>query len=300
MQRNPSAVGERVRAVFAAAGCQGWCHARDLDADNEIGIGEDVPVAAASVFKVQVALELFRQVEEGALAAGQRIALDPRGRTPGPTGISLMRDRVEVSLRDLALLMLTVSDNAATDEILRAVGLDRVKELGRSLGLTATRVRGDTRWILDAIAADCGFPGWEELRAGEAVDPLRLRRALRPENTVSTSARDSTRLLSAIWADEGAPPPACAEVRRLMRLQLTRNRLATGYERSVVVAAKSGSLLGWVRNEVGVVEVPGGGRFAVAVFTVAEEHYRREAEINSAIGAAARMLVESLQGRRGA
>lgn len=38
------------------------------------------------------------------------------GRTPGPIGISLMRDEVSTSVRDLVVAMLTVSDNVATDE----------------------------------------------------------------------------------------------------------------------------------------------------------------------------------------
>jgi Beta-lactamase enzyme family len=60
-------------------------------------------------------------------------------------------------------------------------------------------------------------------------------------------------LLRLIWRDEAGPAEACAQVRRMMARQVTRQRLALGFPRAgVQVAAKSGSLLGVIRNEVGV------------------------------------------------
>ena len=71
-----------------------------------------------------------------------------------------------------------------------------------------------------------------------------------------------------------------------MRRQLTRNRLAAGFGPPARVAAKSGGLLGVVRNEVGVIEYPGADVYAAAVFTRAEQD-SDERLVNAAIGAAA-------------
>ncbi len=72
--------------------------------------------------------------------------------------------------------------------------------------------------------------------------------------------------------------------------------MALGFPRAgVQVAAKSGSLLGIIRNEVGVISLPGGHRYAVAVFTRADRPYRNEHEINAAIGTAAAQAIEYLR-----
>jgi len=77
---------------------------------------------------------------------------------------------------------------------------------------------------------------------------------------------------------------------------VTRQRLALGFPRAgTQVAAKSGSLLGIIRNEAGVITYPDGRRYAVAVFTRAAVPWEREHEINAAIGAAAAHAVDFLR-----
>ncbi|GAA1419517.1 hypothetical protein GCM10009601_16460 [Streptomyces thermospinosisporus] len=76
-----------------------------------------------------------------------------------------------------------------------------------------------------------------------------------------------TRLLAAVWRDEAGTAEHCAATRRLLALQVWPHRLASGFPfDDVHVAGKTGTLP-TVRNEVGVVEYPDGGRDAVAVFT---------------------------------
>ena len=73
----------------------------------------------------------------------------------------------------------------------------------------------------------------------------------------------------------------------MMSRQVTRQRLALGFPRSgIQIAAKSGSLLGVIRNEIGVITMPDGQRYAAAVFTRADRPWDNEHEINAAIGTA--------------
>jgi beta-lactamase class A len=62
-----------------------------------------------------------------------------------------------------------------------------------------------------------------------------------------------------------------------------------------VVAAKSGSLVGVVRNEAGVIEYPGGRGYAAAVFAQARRPWQDDAAINEAIGTAAATAVGQLR-----
>jgi beta-lactamase class A len=296
-----------IEAEFSRAGCRGCLSVLAVDGTGEAALDADVPMVAASVFKVLVALEFFRQADAGRLDPAERVRLRSGERTLGPTGFSTFTDDVEASLRDLARMMLVVSDNAATDVLLDRVGLDAVNATTAALGLTGTVVAASLRDLLASIGHDLGFPGWQQLQDA-ANDPQAspeyvadLRRqlvtisALTPEQTTRTTARDMAALLRLIWRDEAGPASACAQVRRLMAEQVTRHRLATGFPAEVKVAAKGGSLLGVVRNEVGVVEYPDGARYAVTVFTRADEPFRNENEINAAVGSAAARAVAWLR-----
>ncbi len=173
--------------------------------------------------------------------------------------------------------MLTISDNAATDELIALVGTDRINRLTAQLGLTGTRITSDLGTMLDELAGEAGFndypalaahdpaagpPSWQQVQQrvheGAVLDPAR---------GWCTTAADTVGLLQAIWMDTAAAPAACAAVRRGMARQLTRHRIASGFDPEVMVAAKSGGLMGLVRNEAGVVTLPDQRRYAVAVFT---------------------------------
>jgi beta-lactamase class A len=149
--------------------------------------------------------------------------------------------------------------------------------------------------MLEKLAVDSGFENWAAAATADSYDPDRVRRALAPDRTTHTSPRDSTTLLSAIWTDTAGPPQACAEVRRMMGHQLTRDRIAAGFPRSVRVSAKSGGLLGFVINEIGVVELTNGTRYAIAIFTTTSESSKYYSQINAAIGMAARDAVAWLE-----
>jgi beta-lactamase class A len=84
--------------------------------------------------KIQVALAVERAIASEVLNGAEARLLVPERRTSGPTGISLMRDQVTMSLRDLAVAMLTIGDDAATDELINVVGLEAINLLAPELG----------------------------------------------------------------------------------------------------------------------------------------------------------------------
>jgi beta-lactamase class A len=120
--------------------------------------------------------------------------------------------------------------------------------------------------------------------------------ALDPTRGWSTTAADTVRLLQAIWTDTAAAPAACTAVRHAMAQQLTRHRIAAGFGPDVSVAAKSGGLMGLVRNEAGVVTLPDQQRYAVAVYTrSAPDTTTDPARIDAGIGQIASELINELR-----
>ncbi|HEY9291126.1 MAG TPA: serine hydrolase [Microlunatus sp.] len=278
--------------------------ATKIGAEQILGHRESAPVTPASVMKVQVALAASLAMESGRIDGRHRVRLDQRTRTPGPVGLSLMDDPAELSLRDLQVLMMTISDNVATDAVIRAVGLPEINDLTRRLGLTNTRVTDDLQSMLDGMAVDVGFEDYAALVAhdpatagppnhAELTARIVHSAALDPARGSRTTAADMVRLLSRIWTDEVGSAAAAARVRRLMRNQLTRHRIASGFGPGVQIAAKSGGLMGIVRHEVGVVTEPDAGSYAIAIFTRREPGSPTEPkDIDAAIGRLAARLVE--------
>lgn len=106
-------------AVFdAGAGC-----------DFLAGSGLDGPVPIASAFKLWVLDALARRVADGGLDWSQPVTIsdelrsDPSGETyPLPTG-------TEVTVRHLAEVMISISDNTATDHLIDLVGRSAIEEV---------------------------------------------------------------------------------------------------------------------------------------------------------------------------
>lgn len=294
-----------IEPLFARAGCRGQLCVQSLDGIDEVAVAADELVVSASVFKVSVALEVETQFVDGRLDPQERVMLSANARTLGPTGFSLFEDDVEVSLRDLVVAMLTVSDNSATDALLERVGIDAVNTSSTGLGLTSTVIAADLRTMIDSIGQDAGFSDWASMTAwssqpqpqsevDQATRRMLAASALTPSRATRTTPRDMASLLRLIWSDQAGPAPACQRVRVLMGKQLTRHRLAAAFPPPARVAAKSGSLVGVVRNEIGVVEHPNGRGYAAAVFTQAHQPWQGEAAINNAIGAAAAAAVNAI------
>jgi beta-lactamase class A len=292
--------GAAVTAAFARAGVDGWLHAADIDGDAagdavdaEVAVGADEPVALASVFKLPLLVALHRAAEQGRLRLDQPAEV-PVDRTPGVTGLAVMSDPAVLSLRDLALLMMTVSDNAAADVLLGHVGFDGVRAALADLGLRHTAVTASSGDIGTTLAGDVARSGLGLAgHLGDDAGAVAAFRTLDPDLGNRSTARDMTGLLARIWRDTAAGPAACADMRRLLRLQVSRQRLAGGFPADVRVAGKTGTLLN-LRSEVGVVELPDRRRYAVAVFTRSHRATPVDPAADAVIGAVARIAVDHM------
>lgn len=126
----------------------------DLSSGDHFLLHEDEVFAQASSIKITVLASLYLQAEQGKLKLTdlytvQTSDLVPdsdimNGLTPGVT---------RVTLRDLATMMVAVSDNAATNVLIDRVGMPNVNAMLDSLGLTHTRLR---RKMMDLQAAKEG------------------------------------------------------------------------------------------------------------------------------------------------
>ena len=114
----------------------------DLTTGDHHFLHEDEVFAQASSIKIAVLANLYLQAQQGKLKLTdlytvQSSDLVPdsdimNGLTPGVT---------RITLRDLATMMVAVSDNSATNVLIDRVGMQNVNAMLDSLGLTHTRLR---------------------------------------------------------------------------------------------------------------------------------------------------------------
>jgi beta-lactamase class A len=292
-------ITEEIDAVFTRAGASARFHAIDLASTKEVGIEPDELVVTASVFKVPVLVELMRRGFLGELDLTERVVVPASRRTMGPTGLSVMLDDLEISVRDLAFFMMSVSDNTATDVLMERLGGPTPINLTMvALGLPNTVLTGDCEVLLRELLEDLGVNDGrdDEDISIATMPPARFAhcRSLIAAKTNRTTPREMTTLLRLIWEDAIGAPGAGPECRRILGLQVWPHRLSSGFPDGVKLSAKTGTLPG-IRNEAGVIEYADGGRYAVAAFTTAESYASQQPSIDAAIGTAARLAVDHLR-----
>jgi beta-lactamase class A len=126
----------------------------DLTTGDQVVLHENEVFAQASSIKIAVLAELYRQVEQGKLKLTDLYTVQASdlvadsdimgGLTPGLT---------RVTLRDLATMMVAVSDNSATNVLIDRLGMENVNALLDSQGLSHTRLH---RKMMDLEAAKQG------------------------------------------------------------------------------------------------------------------------------------------------
>ncbi|MFH9765408.1 serine hydrolase [Streptomyces microflavus] len=295
--RRGGGVDRTIRSLFDDAGVRGWLHVAELDRPSaHVALDPDEQVPMGSVYKVPLMTAFCRLAEAGRIDPSHRLTLETADRVPGPTGLSILRDPVTMSLRDLVVQMMSVSDNTAAHAVLRAVGPEAVDRVCADLGLPHTRIHGGVVGTFDRLVADTGAgsldAAMDRVADNDTVVPPDV---YDPAYKASSTPADIARLLRAIWTDEAASPGSCSFMRAAMGTQAWAHRLASGFPYDdVTVYGKTGTF-GSMRHEAGVVELADGSVYTAVVFTQAARADKKLPRADAVIGAVARVAVEELR-----
>ena len=129
-------------------------YGKDLEAGDLCAYHADTPVVAASVIKLPILVEAFRQARDGLLSMDEAFSIRPEQKMPSCGALTYLHDGLTVTLRDLCVLMIIVSDNTAANLLMDRLGMDAVNAGMRALGLKETTLR---RKLFDEAASARGI-----------------------------------------------------------------------------------------------------------------------------------------------
>lgn len=119
---------------------------KNLVTGFEYGVLEEDVYDAASVIKLPLFLHVLTKCYEGEMSLDDRIVTEQSDKVPSCGALNMFTGAVEADLRTLCRLMICISDNTATNRLLRHCGMEEVEQGFIAMGLTKTKIR---RFLFD-------------------------------------------------------------------------------------------------------------------------------------------------------
>lgn len=231
--------------------------AKSLTTGTEFLYNADDLFFTASTFKVPLLVGFYSQVELGNIGLNDRVEITEDSKVAGTGVIKEMAPGMKVTFRDLAKLMIIISDNTATDIIYNRVGKDYLHKLLFSLGMVKTKIPMTTRELLcNIVGLDPydHFVTWttvqEKLRNKEFVAEAE---GFKEATSDVSSPREMANLLEMIERREIVSTTACNEMLDILKRQQLRELLPKKLPTlGTSVAHKTGGYHG-IQCDVGVV-----------------------------------------------
>ncbi len=103
---------------------------------------ENKEYESASCIKLYILIEYYRQVDEKIVLEETLIEYKKEDVLPGVNSgiIQLLHDRIALTTKDLATLMIVYSDNIATNKLIELLGINNINDTIQKLGLTKTKL----------------------------------------------------------------------------------------------------------------------------------------------------------------
>ena len=204
----------------------------DLDTGNYIDINGEKRFAAASTIKFPLLVALFQEIDAGRIKLTDKLVMR-RDLKVGESGIMQYKPiGTKFSVLETATLMMTISDNTATNLILdRLGGAGKVSQRFRSWGLQNTALRN--------LLPDIG-------------------------GTNTTSSKDLVRLAALVSNNRLLSPTSRNQVLGIMRHVKTNSLLPAGIGQGATIAHKTGTLR-FIIGDAGIIQMPNGKSYLAGV-----------------------------------
>jgi beta-lactamase class A len=218
---------QKLRSIVETSDAVVGIAIKNLVTGEKVFINENVVFPQASSIKIHILAELFHQAEEGKIRLSEVVPLPAVVRVGGSGVLNeLGESSVTMSIRDYAVLMIVLSDNTATNLLIKQVGMENVNRFLQSQGAVKTKLQ---RIMMDVKAA---AEGRENIGTPKEVLMI-LEKLYRGELVSKKSSADMLLILQ---------KPKEGPIR-------------AGVPADIAIANKEGDIEG-VRCDVGIVYLP--------------------------------------------
>lgn len=251
--------------------------AKNLKTGVTVAIDPDIPVQTASVIKLPILTETFRQIKEGKHALTDPITLRKEDQVVGSGILQFLSTPHQLTLQDAVTLMMIVSDNTATNLVIDQVGLKNVNDGISAMGLKST-------YLYKKV-----------YKPAEGPQPPEQKKF----GLGKTTAREMAKVMESIINCDLREKKLCEQMVDIMRNQQYRNMIphyletVDTSEQKSMVADKLGQL-NKVRNDVAAV-FPKQGPIVISAFTYdnKDESWMAENEAELLIAKVAKLIVDT-------
>ena len=188
----------------------------DLTNGKRFDINENFLFPQGSAIKIPILMEVYKQAAEGKFKHTDLLPVKKKQQVGGSGVLKELGDATsQLSIRDLAVLMILVSDNTATNMLIDLVDMENINRTMASLGLSQTMVQ---RPMMDTAA-----------------------RAQGKEN-LSTPA-EAARIMEILYRGEFLDRAACDDMLAILK-KPKRGGINAGLPAEIPVAFKPGGIPG--------------------------------------------------------
>src|SRR5688572_31211434 len=114
----------------------------DIDGKQTFGVNQSLVFPQGSAIKVALLTALYVRHGRGEVDAHKPVWIRAQDRVSGSTILQYLSDNISaMSLHDLAVLMIVLSDNMATNILIDVVGMDHVNRIMSELELPNTKLQ---------------------------------------------------------------------------------------------------------------------------------------------------------------
>ena len=179
---------------------------------------------AASIIKLPILAAIFFLAEERPDLLSQPVLVRDGDKVPGCGALQHITGEQTYDVLSLCRLMITISDNTATNALIRLFGIDALNDVFRTIGLKQTRLN---RLLFDAEAA-----------------------ALGKENLFQM--RECCGLFEQMYAGSCVSPAASEQMLSILKQQQINHKISGQFPPGISVAHKTGEDIG-ITNDIGIV-----------------------------------------------
>lgn len=197
---------------------------KNLVTGQTFGVCDDEVFGAASVMKLPLHLLILQHALDGKLRMEDKLTVTAQDKVPICGALTLFTDDITADIRTLCRLMISISDNTATNRLIDHLGIPAIQEGFKAMDLHKTVIR---RKLFDRAASRAGI-----------------------QNTICP--REIGELLEKLYRQEILSPAFCKEAIDTLLLQQVDHKINGKINCEVSIAHKTGEDDN-LSNDVGIV-----------------------------------------------